>query len=45
MAVMASDSGQPMDQFRQMAPTIPLSRLVEWSVQRTYHDLQVLADL
>ncbi|KAI1285965.1 Mediator of RNA polymerase II transcription subunit 14 [Halotydeus destructor] len=33
------------NQFRPMTPSIPLSRLIDFSVQRTYHELQVLADL
>ena len=29
----------------QASPTVPLSRLIEFAVQRTYHELTVLADL
>lgn len=29
----------------QSSPTVPLSRLIEFAVQRTYHELTVLADL
>lgn len=34
-----------MAHSRQPGPNIPLSRLVEFAVQRTYHELEVLANL
>lgn len=30
---------------RQTSPSIPLSRLVEFAVQRAYHELEVLTNL
>lgn len=33
------------NQFRQMTPSVSLSRLIDFSIQRTYHELEVLADL
>lgn len=36
---------QNASQMRQISPNIPLSRLIEFAVQRTYHELEVLTDL
>ena len=47
MALAIADAmagnGQFGGQFRP--PGVPLSRLIDFSIQRTYHELQVLADL
>lgn len=36
---------QNTSHMRQISPSIPLSRLIEFAVQRTYHELEVLTDL
>ncbi|CAG2112067.1 unnamed protein product, partial [Medioppia subpectinata] len=43
-AMAMQSSVVPMNGF-QSTPTVPLSRLIEFAIQRTYHELSVLADL
>ncbi|CAG2161554.1 unnamed protein product [Oppiella nova] len=43
-AMAMQSSVVPMNGF-QSSPTVPLSRLIEFAIQRTYHELSVLADL
>lgn len=35
----------PASHVRHISPSIPLSRLIEFAVQRTYHELEVLTNL